>query len=49
MRLPIAAQKCGCAREKGGNGPAFPSNGHLDLNADQVVLKVNILIGAFLH
>ena len=33
----------------GGNGPAFASNGHLDLNADQVVLKVNILVGNFFH
>jgi outer membrane immunogenic protein len=26
-------------------GPVFPGNGHLGLNADQVVFKVNILIG----
>ena len=26
-------------------GPIFPGNGHLDLNADQVLFKVNLLIG----
>jgi opacity protein-like surface antigen len=30
-------------------GPVFPGNGHLDLNADQVMFKVNILVGALGH
>jgi opacity protein-like surface antigen len=33
----------------GGNGPIFSGNGHLDLNADQVVFKVNLLVGPFGH
>jgi opacity protein-like surface antigen len=33
----------------GGNGPVFPGNGHLDLTADQVTFKVNILVGLFGH
>jgi opacity protein-like surface antigen len=32
----------------GGMGPVFTGNGHLDLNADQVVFKVNFLIGPLL-
>jgi len=31
----------------GGNGPVFSGNGHLDLNADQMVFKVNLLVGTF--
>ncbi|HET9856724.1 MAG TPA: hypothetical protein VFP99_02720, partial [Chthoniobacterales bacterium] len=30
-------------------GPVFTGNGHLDLDADQVVFKVNILVGALGH
>lgn len=30
-------------------GPVFPTNANLDLNADQVVFKVNILVGALGH
>jgi opacity protein-like surface antigen len=30
-------------------GPVFTGNGHLDLDADQVLFKVNILIGALGH
>jgi opacity protein-like surface antigen len=30
-------------------GPVFPGNGHLDLSADQVVFKVNILVGPIGH
>ena len=33
----------------GGNGPVFTGDGHLDLNADQVVFKVNFLIGPIGH
>ncbi len=33
----------------GGNGPIFSGNGHLDLNADQVVFKVNLLVGPIGH
>jgi opacity protein-like surface antigen len=33
----------------GGNGPVFSGNGHLDLNADQVVFKVNLLVGPIGH
>ena len=32
-----------------GGGPVFPGNGHLDLNADQVVFKVNLLVGPIGH
>ena len=30
-------------------GPVFPTNANLDLNADQVLFKVNILVGALGH
>jgi opacity protein-like surface antigen len=30
-------------------GPVFPGNSHLNLDADQVVFKVNLLIGPFGH
>jgi len=33
----------------GGSGPIFSGNGHLDLNADQVVFKVNLLVGPIGH
>ena len=34
----------------GGNGgPVFPGNGHVGLDADQVVFKVNLLIGPIGH
>ena len=33
----------------GGNGPVFPSNGHLDMSADQILFKVNIIVGPFGH
>ena len=33
----------------GGSGPVFSGDGHLDLNADQAVLKVNILVGPIGH
>jgi opacity protein-like surface antigen len=33
----------------GGNGPLFPANSHLDLTADQILLKVNIIVGPFGH
>jgi opacity protein-like surface antigen len=29
----------------GGNGPLFPGNGKVDLSSDQVLFKVNILVG----
>jgi opacity protein-like surface antigen len=32
-----------------GGGPVFPTNANLDLSADQVVFKVNILVGALGH
>ena len=32
-----------------GGGPVFPTNANLDLNADQVVFKVNVLVGALGH
>ena len=32
-----------------GGGPVFPTNAKLDLNADQVAFKVNILVGALGH
>ena len=32
-----------------GGGPVFPTNANLDLNADQVMFKVNILVGALGH
>ena len=33
----------------GGSGPIFPGNGHLDLSADQVLFKVNLLVGPMGH
>jgi opacity protein-like surface antigen len=30
-------------------GPVFPGNGHVDLDADQIVFKVNLLVGPFGH
>jgi opacity protein-like surface antigen len=32
-----------------GGGPVFPRNANLDLTADQVVFKVNILVGPIGH
>jgi opacity protein-like surface antigen len=32
-----------------GGGPIFPTNANLDLNADQVMFKVNVLVGALGH
>lgn len=33
----------------GGNGPVFPSNGHVDLSSDQILFKVNIIVGSWGH
>jgi outer membrane immunogenic protein len=33
----------------GGNGPVFPGNGHVDLSSDQVLFKVNIIVGPWGH
>ncbi|HEY6070705.1 MAG TPA: hypothetical protein VIU85_04950 [Chthoniobacterales bacterium] len=33
----------------GGNGPVFSGNGHLDLSSDQILFKVNIIIGSWGH
>ncbi|HEX4639377.1 MAG TPA: hypothetical protein VH170_07815 [Chthoniobacterales bacterium] len=33
----------------GGNGPVFSGNGHVDLTADQIMFKVNILVGSLFH
>jgi len=32
-----------------GGGPVFPRNANLDLTPDQVVFKVNILVGPIGH
>jgi opacity protein-like surface antigen len=31
----------------GGNGPVFPTNGHLDMSSDQILFKVNIIVGSW--
>jgi opacity protein-like surface antigen len=36
-------------RQMEGGGPVFPGNSNLDLDADQVVFKVNILVGTLGH
>ena len=33
----------------GGNGPVFSGNGHLDLSSDQILFKVNIIVGPWGH
>jgi opacity protein-like surface antigen len=33
----------------GGSGPIFAGNGHLDLSADQILFKVNLLVGPVGH